>query len=61
MSDSVRPDEVISPEAGTAVQLRGLVKDVALFLPNLIKLLSRLIQDRAALARNASDTEGTAR
>lgn len=45
MNDTIRPDEVISPEDGTAVQLRDLAKDVVLFLPNLIKLIGRLTKD----------------
>jgi uncharacterized membrane protein YkvA (DUF1232 family) len=45
VSDPVRPDEVISPEAGTALQARQLVRDAALLLPNLVKLLGRLLKD----------------
>lgn len=45
MNDTVRPDEVIEPEGGTAVQLRALVRDVAFMLPNLVKLLTRLLRD----------------
>jgi uncharacterized membrane protein YkvA (DUF1232 family) len=43
--DSVRPDEVIPPEGGAAVQLRHLARDSVMMLPNLIKLLGRLIKD----------------
>lgn len=45
MSDTIRPDEVIPPEGGTAVQLRTLVRDLTLLLPNIVKLLARLIKD----------------
>jgi uncharacterized membrane protein YkvA (DUF1232 family) len=45
VSDPVRPDEVIPPEAGTALQVRQLVRDAALLLPNLLKLLGRLLKD----------------
>lgn len=45
MNDSIRPDEVISPDATASVQLRSLAKDVALFLPNLVKLIGRLVRD----------------
>lgn len=45
MSDTIRPDEVIPPKGGTAVQLRTLVRDLTLLLPNIVKLLARLIKD----------------
>ena len=45
MTDSVRPDEVIPPEGGGSLQLRTLVTDIALLVPNLIKLLGRLVRD----------------
>lgn len=45
MKDSVRPDEVIPPKGAAAVQVRALVRDMALLLPNLLKLLSRLVRD----------------
>lgn len=45
MSDTIRPDEVIPPKGGTAVQLRTLVRDLTLLLPNIVKLLARLIRD----------------
>lgn len=45
MNDTIRPDEVIAPEGGTAVQLRDLARDVVLFLPNLVKLIGRLVKD----------------
>jgi uncharacterized membrane protein YkvA (DUF1232 family) len=44
-SDSIRPDEVIPPESGGSIQVRQLAKDAALMLPNLVKLLSRLVKD----------------
>lgn len=45
MSDSLRPDEVISPGSGSSIQLRQLARDSVLLLPNLIKLLGRLLTD----------------
>jgi uncharacterized membrane protein YkvA (DUF1232 family) len=44
-SGSIRPDEVIPPESGGSLQVRQLAKDAALMLPNLVKLLSRLVKD----------------
>lgn len=46
MSGSVRPDEVIPPEGGGAkLQARELVRDLAFLLPNVVKLLTRLVRD----------------
>lgn len=50
MSDSVRPDEVIPPNGGSrvggaGVQLRSLALDVVQLVPNLVKLLTRLMKD----------------
>lgn len=45
MNDSVRPDEVIPPGGDATVQLRALAKDAVSFLPNVIKLLARLVKD----------------
>ncbi|HEY7564178.1 MAG TPA: DUF1232 domain-containing protein [Acidimicrobiia bacterium] len=42
---TVRPDEVIPPRGGGALQARQLARDVVLLLPNLIKLLGRLLKD----------------
>jgi uncharacterized membrane protein YkvA (DUF1232 family) len=44
-SSSIRPDEVIPPQSGGSIQVRQLAKDAALMLPNLVKLLSRLVKD----------------
>lgn len=44
-SGSIRPDEVIPPQSGGSIQVRQLAKDAALMLPNLVKLLSRLVKD----------------
>lgn len=40
----VHPDEVLLPE-GTSIQSRKLVTDAAKLLPNLVKLVARLIRD----------------
>lgn len=45
MTDPLRPDEVISPGGGSAFQIRKLTIDTLRMLPNLIKLLARLIAD----------------
>ena len=42
---AVRPDEVIPPQGAAGVQIRKLAVDAALMLPNLVKLLSRLLKD----------------
>ena len=42
---SVRPDEVIPPKSGGSIQARQLARDAVLMLPNLVKLLGRLIKD----------------
>ena len=44
--ESLHPDEVISPsEHHPPAQMRELVRDVAYLLPNLVKLLGRLMRD----------------
>jgi uncharacterized membrane protein YkvA (DUF1232 family) len=40
----LRPDEVLPPE-GTSLQTKRLVADAALMLPNIIKLIGRLLLD----------------
>ena len=45
MSDTLRPDEVIPPTGGAGAQLRKLTADAVYLLPNLIKLLGRLVRD----------------
>lgn len=45
MSDTVRPDEVIPPHGGGKLQVKELARDLALLLPNVIKLLTRLLRD----------------
>jgi uncharacterized membrane protein YkvA (DUF1232 family) len=52
MSDSIRPDEVISPGGGSSIQLRQLARDSLLLLPNLIKLLGRLLRDQRVPRRS---------
>ncbi len=41
---SQRPDEVLPPEGG-GQQLSALAKDAALMLPNIVKLVARLLAD----------------
>ena len=45
MSDPLRPDEVITPSGGASAQIRKLAADAVYLLPNLIKLLGRLVKD----------------
>ena len=45
MTDPLRPDEVISPGGGPSLQIRRFARDAAFMLPNLVKLLSRLVKD----------------
>jgi len=40
----IRPDEVIAPD-GEPVQARQLIRDAVLLLPNLAKLVGRLLKD----------------
>lgn len=41
----VRPDDVIPPGGGSSIQARQLAKDAVLMLPNLVKLVGRLLKD----------------
>jgi len=45
VSDPLRPDEVITPSGGASAQIRKLAADAVYLLPNLIKLLGRLVKD----------------
>jgi uncharacterized membrane protein YkvA (DUF1232 family) len=45
MTDSLRPDDVITPDGGVSVQVRRLVRDATYSIPNLLKLLGRLMKD----------------
>ncbi|MFP3915910.1 MAG: YkvA family protein [Actinomycetota bacterium] len=45
MGETIRPDDVIPPQGGTGLQVRRLARDLALLLPNILKLLARLIRD----------------
>jgi uncharacterized membrane protein YkvA (DUF1232 family) len=44
VTESVRPDEVIPPD-GNPVPLRRFAADAVLMIPNLAKLISRLLRD----------------
>ena len=52
MVEPLRPDEVIGPEGRRWPDTRGKVKEAALALPNLVKLLSRLMRDPRVSARS---------
>lgn len=45
MTSARRPDDVIPPNGGSALQLRRLATDAARVLPNLLKLIGRLLAD----------------
>lgn len=45
MTDPLRPDEVIPPSGSTSAQIKKFAADGVLLLPNLIKLLTRLLRD----------------
>lgn len=54
----LRPDEVLPPDGGN-VQMRRLIGDAALMLPNIIKLVGRLLLD-SRVPRRAKITLGMA-
>jgi uncharacterized membrane protein YkvA (DUF1232 family) len=41
----LRPDDVIPPEGDTTIQGRKLIEDAVLMIPNIIKLIGRLLTD----------------
>lgn len=45
MGESIRPDDVIAPGDQGSVQLRKLAGDLVTTLPNIVKLLARLVRD----------------
>lgn len=55
---SVRPDEVLPPD-GSSIQARQLVTDAFLMMPNIIKLVARLLRD-PRVPRRAKITLGLA-
>ncbi len=54
----VRPDEVLPPE-GRSLQARQLVTDAVLLMPNIVKLVGRLLKD-PRVPRRAKITLGLA-
>lgn len=54
----VRPDEVLPPD-GKSIQSRELVKDAILMMPNIVKLVGRLLKD-PRVPRRAKITLGLA-
>jgi uncharacterized membrane protein YkvA (DUF1232 family) len=54
----VRPDEVLPPD-GTSLQGRQLVQDAVMMMPNIVKLLARLLRD-PRVPRRAKITLGLA-
>jgi len=57
-SNRVRPDDVLPPE-GSSLQSQRLIADAALMLPNLVKLVGRLLLD-PRVPRRAKITLGLA-
>lgn len=57
-SKRVRPDEVLPPD-GQSIQGRQLVTDAVLMMPNIIKLIGRLLRD-PRVPRRAKITLGLA-
>ncbi len=57
-NQSVRPDEVLPPD-GSSLQARQLITDAVLMMPNIIKLVVRLLQD-PRVPRRAKITLGLA-
>jgi len=57
-SKRVRPDEVLPPD-GKSIQGRQLVTDAVLMMPNIIKLIGRLLRD-TRVPRRAKITLGLA-
>lgn len=45
VDDPIRPDDVIPPEGGGRLQVQRLAKDGLWLIPNLLKLLGRLLKD----------------
>lgn len=41
----IRPDELIPPDGGPSMQARLMARDAVLMLPNLVKLVGRLLKD----------------
>jgi uncharacterized membrane protein YkvA (DUF1232 family) len=54
----IRPDEVLPPE-GKSLQARQLVTDAVLMMPNIVKLVARLLKD-PRVPRRAKVTLGLA-
>lgn len=54
----VRPDEVLPPE-GRSIQARQLVTDAVMMMPNIVKLVGRLLRD-PRVPRRAKITLGLA-
>lgn len=54
----IRPDEVLPPD-GKSIQPRELVKDAVLMMPNIVKLVGRLLKD-PRVPRRAKITLGLA-
>lgn len=57
-NQSVRPDEVLPPD-GSSLQARQLITDAVLMMPNIVKLVARLLRD-PRVPRRAKITLGLA-
>lgn len=57
--DRVRPDDILPPDDHAPVQAKKLIADAALMLPNILKLVGRLLMD-PRVPRRAKITLGLA-
>lgn len=59
MKKTIRPDEVIPPDGTTPAQSRRMLADAVLLIPNILKLVTRLLKD-PRVPRRAKVTIGLA-
>lgn len=52
MVEALHPDEVIGPDGDRSGEARRWIKEAALALPNLVKLVGRLVRDSRVPARS---------
>jgi len=52
MSDTLHPDEVIGPDGARSGEARRWIKEAVLALPNMVKLVGRLVRDPRVPARS---------
>ena len=52
MSDTLHPDEIIGPDGVRSGEARRWIKEAVLALPNMVKLVGRLVRDPRVPARS---------